>query len=420
VTPRLCARIASALLVAALLVFGCAGRGLIARHYDPDFYRVDVPLPENTGERNPTFLVYGDNQGCFRLIEDFSKRHNWWTWKQALIPFYQCYWLANGALGLVNGVRTSADGGKRTRLMMRDAVYEAANTHQVDFILNVGDICTHDGRRPAHWRKFLIENKTQSPLLNEVPYLTAPGNHERTSDTTWGMPNYRAVFNKPRCYSRHFRDLSLFVIDSEIICDLYRDTDDDLQEEWYRMWLISGDSTQPGWLERELAACDRPFKIVVMHIPPISFGRHFTDWTGERDYGPRIPEKRRELLNLLHREGVRLVLAGHEHVYQHNVLALTADGGGTDSLHVIVSSGGGVPLRRLPSEREYEQQRQYYQEHDYDVTCVTLQRRFHYTLVSIENEAVAVRTFEINRKAPPRLMEEIRIRAPRTPEPKRG
>jgi hypothetical protein len=386
----------------------------VSNFYDEEFYRVEKVLASDISERNPTFLVYGDNQGCFRLIEDFGKKHNWWTWKQALIPFYQAYWLSTGVLGAVNAVRYSADGGKGTRLMMRDVMYREAVASEADFILNVGDICAHDGRYPSHWRRFLIENKTQSPLLNEIAYLPTAGNHERTSDIYYGKPNFEAVFDYPTFYSIEFKDAELFVIDSELICDLYGDIEDEEQDRLFEKWYVSSDPEQPAWLERKLKNSDKPFKMISMHIPLISFGRHFDDWTGEGDYGRNIPVKRHQLLELLRLNNVQLVFAGHEHIYQHNVLHFVEDDERpSQDLHLVVSSGGGVPLRYLPDEQTMARQQQYFQEHDYDVENVMMKRVFHYCEVAVTATTLSIQTYEVDPKADEqiKLIETILIPA---------
>lgn len=398
--------------VSVSFLLGCAGRGLVSEHYDETFYRVEQLLPPDIAERNPIFIVYGDNQGCFKLIEDFGKQHNWWTWKQALIPFYQLYWLSNGVIGAVNAARTSADGGKDTRLMMRDVLYDAAASGHADFILNVGDICTHDGRRPAHWRKFLIENKAQSPLLNEIAYLPTAGNHERTSDERWGRPNFEAVFDYQPFYAVEFKDAELYVLDSEVICDLYSEMDDARQDELFNTWFISSDPEHPAWLEQSLAESQKRFKMVSMHIPPISFGRHFRDWIGAGDYGNHVPEKRRALLQLFNKYHVQVVFSGHEHIYQHNILHST--GAGTDrDLHIVVSSGGGVPLRYLPDPAMFDQQMQYFNDNGFDIESVMMQRCFHYTRVEVTDSVLTIKTYKVDEKHPENiaLLETITIPA---------
>jgi tartrate-resistant acid phosphatase type 5 len=64
---------------------------------------------------------------------------------------------------------------------------------------------------------------------------------------------------------------------------------------------ISADSVQGQWLQRELAATDLPWRIVVMHHPPFSSGHHgSSDWM-QWPYAAW---------------GANLVLAGHDHSYE--------------------------------------------------------------------------------------------------------
>lgn len=380
---------------AAVFLIGCATKGLISQKYSSDFYRIGNSLPENIHNENPTFIVYGDNQACFRVVESFAKPRNWLTWKMLLFPFYELYWLGNGVVGGVNALRMAPDCGHRTRAMMRDAIYEEAKRSNVDFILSVGDMVAHDGRRPDHWARFLTENRIDHPLLNDIPYLPTIGNHERANDTTYGWRNYQAVFDFPRFYVQEFADAALFVTDAHFIVDLYQDIDDDEQDDLFEKWFVSSAHEKPAWLENELASCNKAFKIVAIHIPPVTVGKHFSDWSNPA-FGRNNEDKRDKLLRLLQQQGVQVVFSGHDHIYQHNVLTWQEKGNATTrEMHFIISSGGGVALRELPKPAAVSRLQQRYIERGWQVHSVMLEKVFHYCLVHIDSNLLSVETIEV-------------------------
>ncbi len=375
----------------------CAGRGLVAEKYSEDYYRIAKLLPEKHHEKNPTFIVYGDNQAGWRGLEKFIRRNNWATWKMAIIPFYQVYLLGNGIVGGINFIRNVPDYGERERLLVRDAIVKEAKRSGADFILNVGDIAAHDGRRPLHWGRFLEENKHESPLLDEIPYLPTPGNHDRVNDSVFGLPNYQAVFDYPRFYVVDFPDGALFVTDSNFILDQKQEIDDDLQDELFNEWFVSGErSAQPAWLERELRARKNVFKIISFHHPILSVAHHASDWSNP-SYGRRLKEKRRALIDLFEKENVHVVFSGHDHIYQHVVMHKDERRASGDStIHFIVSSGGGAPIRnRLGDERESECLDNY-RAQGIDCSIVKIAEVHHYCIVEIRSSSLTVRTIEVS------------------------
>ena len=74
-----------------------------------------------------------------------------------------------------------------------------------------------------------------------------------TIDTTYGAPNYTAVFSYPLFYVFECPDIDLFVVESDYLIDYHHDIDNAVQDELYREWFISDDPDEPAWLERHLA-----------------------------------------------------------------------------------------------------------------------------------------------------------------------
>ncbi|MBD3167021.1 hypothetical protein GF324_10510 [bacterium] len=383
----------AAFLLVTVFASGCAQKGLLVERYPPDTLRVDAGMPYHDPDRNPTFLVYGDTQAGRLAKEKFYRRRNWVTWKSALVPFYQLYLLGNGVVGGVNWLRHIPDYGRDSRLMMRDAIYQKALENEVAFILNVGDICYTDGRYPHSWAGFLRENKWTHPLLREIPYFPVAGNHERANDRQFGWPNYQAVFDHPRFYVMEFKDLVLFVLDSNFILDQDDFFTDAEQDSLFQTWFVSDDPDRPAWLERKLEQYEqKTYKMVISHHPLVTFGAHFSDWLSGSN-GPGLEEKRRKLIKLLSSCGVNAHFAGHEHYYQHNVITTHY---GDLPLHCIVTSGGGVPVRNAPSETERIKKGEYYAGQGIHVSFDSQAEVHHFTRVRVMDDRLSVETFEVS------------------------
>ena len=388
-------RLIALALAAALAAGACAKKGLLSEAYPEEFYSIPRRLNDGPHDHNPRFLAYGDTQSGRRIKEKFAKKDVWWTWKAFIFPFYYIYNVGQGVVGGVNWLRNVPDYGGEERRLVRDAVYEEILKTKPDFLMDLGDICMYDGRRPEHWERFIQENRFDVPLLDEIPFVPVIGNHDRANDEKYGYPNFQSVFDFPRFYVLDFPDVAIFIVDSDFLLDQYQNIDDDEQDELWAKWFVSPEgSQQPSWLERELAARTQPFKIVAMHHPVASLGKHFSDWTNP-DYGRNLKVKRKQLIDLFFRENVKLVMAGHEHLYQHNTItrldkareaggAAGAERGGPAMIHMLITSGGGAPIRSLPGKDEIQKRLDSFREEGIVVENVANYFVHHYSIVEIE------------------------------------
>ena len=389
------------------LYLSCARTGLLREKYSEDFYNVPKLLANDQIEGNGSFIVYSDNQAGWRVRDVFLRKSNWTCWEMVIVPFYQLYLLGNGIWGFANWLRHVPDYGGQERRMVRDAIYAEAKRSQADFILNVGDIVTHDGRRPSHWATFIDENRIEHPLLREIPYLPVIGNHEHGNDSTYGFSNFQAVFDYPRFYVIKFTNGILIVLDSNFILDQYQYIDDDLQDELFEKWFVSGsDSDKPSWLEEQLLLSDKAFKIVAMHNPPISYGMHHVDWLKSSN-GRNLLEKRQWLLKLFEKHGVQVVFSGHDHLYQHSI----SQYGEGNQIHFIVGGGGGTPLREQPDQETLMRCQQHFINEGFDISLLNQAMIFHYCLVQVTTNALVINVMEVTSEKdhPIRLAEKIRI-----------
>ena len=385
----------------------CAATGLVSEKYPEDFYKVPKLLPHQPTQVNSTFIVYGDNQGSWRIREKFLRKCNWTDAKMLIFPFYQLYLVGNGLVGAVNWLRHTPDYGGGDRRAVRDAVYVEAKHSQAVFILNLGDMVTHNGRRPSHWASFLRENKMEHPLLTEVPYLPVLGNHDHANDLEFGLPNYRSVFDYPGFYVMELANAVIFIIDSNYIIDQFQDLDDDTQDQLFEQWFVSGDgSEETAWLERQLGAYAESFKIVAMHHPPITYAMHHRDWANS-SYGRDLMEKRKRLLNLFQKHGVDVVFSGHDHLYQHNLLRY----GSGQKMHFVVSGGGGGALREIVGAGTESKLQRSFEDEGLDISVLKRKKAHHYCVVEAERDRLIIRAIQVTKdpEEPTELIEEIVI-----------
>lgn len=402
------------LLVSWIWLFpGCAYKGSITQAHPPEFYAIGQKFPYALPQvQNPYFLVYGDSQRGWRFTEKFLKTKNWLTWKMLLFPFYEVYWLGNGIIGSINYLRQAPGYGKKEFLLVRDALYAEIQRTRVDFILNVGDLIS-DGRRPQHWETFLTAFSQEKPLLQEVPLITARGNHDRAFDPKTGLSNYEAIFPYPGFYTLDFPDLTVFVLDSLLLVDDYQYIQDEQQEGFFTQWFVSDeDSEQLSWLEKNLGSCPTKFKVVVMHHPPISFGKHFFDWTDPKN-GRDLSSKRAQLLHVLQKNKVQIIFCGHEHFYQHSVLyppvstttnfqseSDSKDGSDAEAeiaqaMHIIVAGSGGAPTRSILKKQDLDYAFKALKTQGFKVELIRHEEIYNYIRVSCRSDYLFLEVLQV-------------------------
>ncbi len=110
---------------------------------------------------------------------------------------------------------------------------------------------------------------------------------------------------------------------------------------------IADDSTQFRWVRAQLDSLDRRRYaniVVVFHHPVFSSGQH-----GGKTVEASTLALRRMYMPLFRREHVRLLLVGHEHLFEHWVERYE-DASGPHRIDEIVSGGGGAPLYSFSAE----------------------------------------------------------------------
>jgi hypothetical protein len=176
---------------------------------------------------------------------------------------------------------------------------------EADFALQCGDI-TNTGSAPEEWNAFFA---AAAPALDGLPLFLAPGNHESVpnKDGSGGKPQtYLEAFDLPEngpegyekeYYSINCGDVHLISLNANYLNpkEAYSADDDESAEIAARV---------DAWIEADLMAADRPWKIVLMHQPAYPLVGDST-----------AAAMRERWIPIFDRTGVDLVLCGHQHEF---------------------------------------------------------------------------------------------------------
>lgn len=276
-----------------------------------------TPLPAESATARVTsfsFIAYGDTRGRHDGLEVQAEHQL----------------VVESMLGTIRRARTASDS-IRFVLQSGDAVVNGSLATQ----LNVSYIP-------------LINRLTQD---GGVPYFLSVGNHDVGSSGSLtdprrqdGLRNYFATNanlipheGSPRrlsgypTYAFGYANTFFIAFDSN----------------------IPDDSVQYAWVSKQLDGLDRkrfPNIVLFFHHPAFSSGPH-----GGATIESQAASIRARWMPLFRKHHVRLLLTGHEHLYEHWVERYT-DATGEHRLDQIVSGGGGAPLYAYvgePSVRQY-------------------------------------------------------------------
>ena len=252
-----------------------------------------------------------------------------------------------------------------------------------------------NGTYHDQWKDFLIETTVEKPVMKIVPYYPAPGNHERPNEQVYGKYNYDTVFPNSRFYTKKFKDVILIFLDSGILFDQKGDFPSlTVLDSLYRKYLVSGlDSKNASWLEEQLASAREKYKIIIIHHPLFSYGKHSRDWgkTGEI----KLKQKKKEITELFKKYNIQLIIAGHEHYYEHNVLKYVSEDKNYN-MHILVTGGGGTPLRPLVSLGKVNKWLERDLHDGYEVDMVNRAEEYHYCIVSVSENGINIKVVKVD------------------------
>ena len=180
-----------------------------------------------------------------------------------------------------------------------------------DLVLHTGDVVYPAGQERHYNRRFFAPYRN---LIKTVPVFPVLGNHDvMRGDGTAFLENFHPTLESPRGSKRYYSfdwgNTHFVALDSEL----------------YHGDRGSDPERQKDFLEQDLAASRKRWKIAFLHRSPYGSSRHGGDGRVREDLEP-----------LFARHAVDLVFSGHDHVYERTVPIR--------GVTYVVSGGGG---RRL-------------------------------------------------------------------------
>jgi hypothetical protein len=275
-----------------------------------------VPLPPESATAGVTkfsFIAYGDTRG----------RHD--------------------------GVSLQAEHTLVVESMVATIKASAGGPDAIRFVLQSGD-AVQDGSKARQWSVSYV------PLINRltqeagVPYFFSVGNHDvgNATDLTdprrvEGLRNAltaNQMLIPPEGAPRRLKGYPTFAFGYGNTFFVAFDSD------------IPDDSIQFAWVKSQLERLDRTRYTNValfFHHPPFSSGPH-----GGAKLERQAASIRARWMPLIRKHHVRLLLTGHEHLFEHWVERYT-DASGQHRIDEIVSGGGGAPLYGYTGEPDLTQ-----------------------------------------------------------------
>jgi hypothetical protein len=165
------------------------------------------------------------------------------------------------------------------------------------FFTNMGDL-VDVGQDYAHWDKWFSAAKG---VIDTIPAMPLTGNHENyTPERRFSMPvlftaQFKVPLNGPeglkkQAYSFDYGDVHFIVLDS--------------QAGEQAQFLPTMLEEQKTWLEQDLEATNKKWKVVFLHRPPYS-----------NKMGGANPNVKRAFVPILDKYHVDVAFTAHEHAY---------------------------------------------------------------------------------------------------------
>jgi uncharacterized protein (TIGR03437 family) len=200
------------------------------------------------------------------------------------------------------------------------------NQEPAELVLHLGDLAYPRGAFAEYHSHYF---DVYRDLMKRVPFHPCPGNHGYMTReafpylTVHELPQVDAApaAEKGRYYSFDWANVHFVSLDTNT--PLVR--------------ASRGNSPMLRWLDEDLAAADKFWKIVYFHHPPYAGGPNETD--------PLSIMARELIVPILERHNVQLVLNGHEHSYQRTApIRNGKEASAAEGITYITGGGGGVHL----------------------------------------------------------------------------
>ena len=243
-----------------------------------------------------------------------------------------------------------------------------AKNSDAAFIMNIGDL-VDVGLNYSQWAEWF---EAGQGVIDTIPELAVMGNHE-TYTTEWKIAQpllYTAFFHLPdngpdglkgKVYSFDYGDAHFSILDSQ------------LQEE--AEWIPDMLKLQQDWLEKDLAASKKRWKLVFIHRPLYHNRPSESDQDLRDAFAP-----------LFERCQVDAVFAGHDHVYARSYpLAggVWSDEQGKGPVYFTIGRTGKKTFARA-------------QPKDWDAVFYNPLDQPNYLTVEVSRQKLLVKAFKLN------------------------
>lgn len=252
------------------------------------------------------------------------------TYKSKIYSFYTAF--SSGKL-----IEFAVMGDNRSNPRMFNILCKEIKKKNPTFSIYLGDICYNP--RYYSWKKEFFTQENLD-LISEVPFFNAIGNHENwTKNTKAFLQSPSKGKTNDSYYSFDYGNVHFLILNTET--------------------GISKGSKQYKFVKMDLESTSKKWKIVAFHIPAYCAGGH-----GESKTMIKVTKE------LFEPNKVDVVLTGHSHFYQHNLV---------NGIHHFVLGGAGAPTYS-PGKKDY--------------TLKSL-RTYHYVIFDVNSNKLLMNVYDI-------------------------
>jgi acid phosphatase type 7 len=208
-------------------------------------------------------------------------------------------------------------------------VQQMAAEPNIAKVVHVGDLAYMSGTFAEFQSNYYAPN---APLMSRLPFFATPGNHDYETDSAAPYLSGQATpaSNVPaadmgRYYSFDWGDAHFTAVDSNLLT------------------AADAAARMLAWLDADLAASPKYWKIVFLHHCPYPTGYHVGD--------PICALVQQNVNPIVEKHGVQLMLTGHEHGYERSwpLVANQTVPSTTPSTTYVITGGGGGALENVGS-----------------------------------------------------------------------
>ena len=209
-------------------------------------------------------------------------------------------------------------GGNDEQIKVRRWFENYIQTNFIESWIWLGDNVYSEGTDAEYSQRLFDSHYGYDSIFRFLPFYPIPGNHDYNSVNRFDDPIYHKgpyfdmveVFknaemggvasNTENYYSYDYGNTHFIALNSELHAYIFFDLP----------------NVYKTWLENDIKASDKKFKVAYWHQPPYSKGSHDSD----DGFELFMKGMRERFLPILEKYGIDLVLCGHSHVYERSYL----------------------------------------------------------------------------------------------------